>query len=257
MTGSTPAPAAKADLWFANDESGSVSDAEFNNALDFLYQISDEFIYDDIDGVKAGVTAWINLVDSLEVVMPITETFGDPGDSGLIGSGGVTTDGDGRGLRELYSARQNPSGQGTRLDYATNYLADLIIAGNGRRADTPQVAVILTDANNGQLTEAARGGGSAWVAEADRLRNAGPDGTNILVIVTEEAAEAYDNPNSTAKATIDAVAGANGLVLVVPTYLQAADATNGYVQQTVGAICDLAVISDAQPADLLAHQERE
>ena len=32
--------------------------------------------------------------------------------------------------------------------------------------------------------------------------------------------------------------------------MEAADATNGYVQQTVGAICDLAVIPDAQPADL-------
>ncbi len=243
-------PTARADLWFANDESGSVSDAEFNDALDFLYQISDEFIYDDVTGVKAGVTAWINLENSLEVVMPITETFGDPGDSGLIGSGGVTTDGDGRGLRELYSARQNPSGRGTRLDYATNYLADLIIAGNGRRADTPQVAVILTDANEGQLTVADQGGGSAWIDEANRLRNAGPDGTNILVIVTQEAAAAYSDPDSEAKSVVDAVAGANGLVLVVPTYVEAAEATNGYVQQTVNAICELTTREPTPEIDL-------
>ncbi len=245
-------PAAKADLWFANDESGSVDATEFDNALDFLYQISDEFIYDDIDGVKAGVTAWADLVDSIEVVMPITETFGDPGDSGLISSGSVTTDGDGRGLRELYSSRQNTS-QGTRLDYATNYLADLIEAGNGRRVDTPQVAVILTDAFDYQLNDAADGGGDAWIAEADRLRNAGPDGTNILVIVTEAAATAY-NTNSTSKATVDAVAGANGLVVVAPTYAEAADATNGYVQQVVDAVCELAVLNAPQ-VDLSLSKE--
>ena len=188
-------PAAKADLWFANDESGSVSDAEFNNALDFLYQISDEFIYDDVTGVKAGVTGWGSDVASAEVVIPITETFGDPGDSGLKSPNTVTTDGDGRGLRELYDSKKNTS-NGTRLDYATNYLADLIEAGNGRRANTPQVAVILTDAseegNFAQLTDPSQGGGSAWITEADRLRNAGPDGTNILVIVTQEAADAYE-----------------------------------------------------------------
>ena len=51
-------PNAIADLWFANDESGSVTTAEFEDALDFLYQISDEFVYDDVTGVKAGVTGW-------------------------------------------------------------------------------------------------------------------------------------------------------------------------------------------------------
>ncbi|MEM8721275.1 MAG: GEVED domain-containing protein [Cyanobacteria bacterium P01_G01_bin.39] len=229
-------PGAIADLWFANDESGSVSNAEFNDGLDFLYQISDAFVYDDVSGVKAGVTGWGSNVNSAEIVIPITESFGDPGDSGLISTGGVTTDGDGSGLRELYNRKINTS-RGTRLNFATNYLADLIIAGNGRRADTPQLAVILTDASNNQLSNSNSGGGNAWITEADRLRTAGPDGTRIIVIVIEEAAAAY-NAGGTARTTIDAVAGTDGLVLVVPTYQEAADPVNGYIDQVTNAVCN-------------------
>ena len=243
-------PTAIADLWFANDESGSVSPAEFNNALDFLYQISDEFIYDDVTGIKAGVTAWANIVNSIEVVIPITESFGDPGDSGLI-STTITTDGDGQGLRELYDSRQNTN-TGTRLDYATNYLADLIIAGNGRRANTPQIAVILTDAFDLQLSEPGRGGGSNWITEADRLRTAGPDGTRIILIIIEEAADAYNN-NADARATIDAVVG-DGQLLVVPTYADAANATKGYVDAVSQAVCNATAPVASDPNLLLVKR---
>lgn len=247
-------PTAKADLWFANDESGSVDNTEFVDALNFLYQLSDEFVYDDVTGIKAGVTAWANIVNSIEVVIPITESFGDPGDSGLIDDSvnpniPPTTDGDGRGIRELYDSRQNTN-TGTRLDYATNYLADLIEAGNGRRADTPQIAIILTDAFDLQLSEAGRGGGSNWITEADRLRTVGPDGTRIVLIVIEEAADAYNN-DAAAKATIDSVVGDEGTLLVVPTYSEAADATTGYIETVTQAICNVATTPIASDPNLL------
>lgn len=226
-------PAAKADFWFANDESGSVSTAEFRDALDFLYQISDEFIYDNTTGVKAGITGWGSNVASAEVLIPIDELFADPGDSGLISTTTVITNGNGKGLRELYDKKKNTS-TGTRLDFATTYLAGLINAGNGRRTGVPQISVLLTDASSSQLTNARSGGGSNWITAANALRSAGPDGTRLIVIITEEAATAYNN--GAAKATVDAVVG-NGKLIVVPTYSDAADPTKLYIDEVVKTVC--------------------
>ncbi len=61
----------KADLWFGNDESGSVDAGEFDDALDFMYQISDSFEYDAVTGVQAGAFAWDTSTN--DVVIPITE----------------------------------------------------------------------------------------------------------------------------------------------------------------------------------------
>ncbi len=138
-------PDTKADIWFANDESGSVSAQEFDQALDFLYQISDELIFDDDTGIKAGITGWTQQINSIDIIIPISESFADPEDVGLLSTGNITVNGNGQGIRELYTSKQNIN-PGTRLDFATSYLANLITAGNGRRADAPQIAVILTDA---------------------------------------------------------------------------------------------------------------
>lgn len=145
-------PAAKADLWFANDESGSVDATEFDNALDFLYQVSDSFVYDDDTGMKAGITGWTELPNSMEIVMPITESFGDSEDFGLLSTNNITLNNNTKGVRELYASKQNSS-PGTRLDYATNYLADLITAGNGKRTGVSQVAIMLTDADSSFIND--------------------------------------------------------------------------------------------------------
>ena len=203
----------KADLWFGNDESGSVDAGEFDDALDFMYQISDSFEYDATTGVQAGAYAWDTSTN--DVIIPITEDFADTDDTGLIGDANVITDSDGRGVRELYTTKAG--GGGTDLTVATQYMADLIDGGNGRRAGVPQIAIILTDASEGQLT----GDAANWIAAADNLRDAGEGDVGIVLVLIAEAATAYTSGG--AGATVDSVAGDDGLIIAVPTYSVAAD----------------------------------
>lgn len=129
----------RADIWFAMDESGSVTTDEFNSGLDFLYQVSDAFVFDDQTGMQAGAIGWAS-GQTANVIIPVTENFGDAGDTGLI-STTVITDGDSKGIRELYTAKQGLS-NGTTLDFATNALTALI-------ADN-------TDSNNDGVTNIRR-----------------------------------------------------------------------------------------------------
>lgn len=217
----------KADLWFGNDESGSVDAGEFNDALDFMYQISDSFAYDAVNGVQAGAFAWDTTTN--DVIIPITEDFSDTDDTGLIRDANVSVDSDSKGVRELYTTKAG--GGGTDLTVATQRMADLIDAGNGRRTGVPQIGIILTDATSGQLT----GDSANWITAADSLRSAGDSGVGIVLVLIAEAATAYAGA---AKTTVDAVAGTGGLVVTVPTYSDAADPAKGYIDDVTGAICD-------------------
>ncbi len=225
---------AVADLWFANDESGSVNNDEFEDALDFMYQVSDSFNYDSVNGVQAGAFAWDTSANN--IIIPITEDFADTDDTGLIQNTNVSVDGDGRGVRELYTTKAG--GGGTDLAVATQHMADIINAGNGRRAGVLQVAIILTDASENQLTQDASGGGSLWTTAAANVRSAGEGDVGIVTVLIAEAATAYNS--GSAGPTVDAVAGANGLVVTVPTYAEAADPTESYVDDVVAAICEKA-----------------
>ena len=251
-------PTAKADLWFANDESGSVDSNELDDAIDFLYQISDGFVYDDATGMKAGLMTWADAAPQANpnnIIIPITESFGDPDDSGLISAENISVDLDSQGIREQYDSRQDNSG-GTRLDRATNYLASLINdSNNGGRANTPQIAVLLTDAFGSQIT--ANGGGNPWINAANNLKDAGPNGTPIVLILIDAAAAAYtssnDNPGSV-KDIVDTVVGTDGKLLLVPNYSDAADATKGFVKEVAQAICDSTTPVASDPNLLLVKR---
>jgi len=247
----------RADIWFAMDESGSVTTDEFNSGLDFLYQVSDAFVFDDETGMQAGSIAWASNETS-NVIIPVTEDFGDPDDSGLI-STGVTTDGDSKGIRELYTVKQGIS-RGTTLDFATNALTALIadntdsnndgVTNNGRRTAVPQVAVILTDANLGQLVKSGEGGGNSWINATNTMRASGPDGISTIVMVIddtpENAAWAYNNSKTesggdgAADDIVDAAAGGVANVFVGSTYATIANPTNSFIGNLVDQICDTA-----------------
>ncbi|MEO1691069.1 MAG: GEVED domain-containing protein, partial [Cyanobacteria bacterium J06631_6] len=242
-------PAAKADLWFANDESGSVSNTEFENALDFIYQISDGFVYDDATGMKAGITGWVEQVNSIEIVMPITESFGDSGDLGLFRNNNISLNNNGQGIRELYSSKQNSS-FGTRLDYATDYLENLISTSNGGRTNTPKVAVILTDADSVDIEIENIDEDFVWIEAAKRLRKTG---AKIVVVLIDEAKAAYD-AGGNSKFVVDRVAGRSGRIVTVPNYADAANPTLNYIQQVSQAICDLSVPIASDPGLLLVKR---
>ncbi|MEL6927661.1 MAG: GEVED domain-containing protein [Cyanobacteria bacterium J06600_6] len=251
-------PTARADLWFANDESGSVSNSEFDDSLDFIYQVSDQFTYGSTSGIKAGIIGWAAATPNQSnnhVIIPITETFGDPGDTGLIDDNNISTDTDGNGVREEYTAKKVPSNDsGTRLDRVTNYLANIITTANGARPNTPQVAIILTDANSGQITSPSQGGDFRWESAAFNLKDPvdGP-GASIVLIIIDEAAAAY-NAGGAAKTVIDNVVGTNGKLLIVPTYQQAADATEEYISLAAQAVCDSTTPVASDPELLLAKR---
>lgn len=228
------------DLWYANDESGSVNTTEFTQARDFIYQVTDGFYHSVTDGAQGGLIGWAYDAIPRNVVIPITENFHDLNDTGLATTG-TTVDGDGLGVRETYTAKVSTS-SGTQLANATQGLADLINAGNGRRTGVPQVAIILTDAPSSQINNVSgNGGGTAWEAAAANLRAAGPDGTRIVVILLAEAADAYDN-NTASQATIEAVIGTTGFVIKTSSYANAADATKGYIDMAIDGICGAATI---------------
>ncbi len=236
----------RVDIWYANDESSSVDSTEFTQSLDFIYQVTDGFYHSAATGAQGGLIGWA--ANPISVVMPITENFQDQGDSGLASTGTVV-DGDGLGVREIYTVKVN-NGSGTRLAEATQNLADLINSGNGRRTGVPQVAVFMTDAYDAQINNEGHynSGGAAWEAAAANLRAAGPDGTRIVLILLAEAVGAYNN-NATARGTIDAVVGSDGLLLKTSSYANVADPTKGYIGQTIDAICSVANLPNKDYSD--------
>lgn len=156
-------PEATADIWFGMDESWSVSNDEFDDWLDFMYQVSDAFFYDATTGMQWW--AYARRTVTVDNVIPVSEDFWDPGDSWLIQNGNVVIDNDGNWIRELYPSRQ--WAWWTNLTLATQHMADLISAWNGRRASTPQVAVIITDASESQLINNTSWWWTNWVTAAD------------------------------------------------------------------------------------------
>lgn len=224
----------KADIWYANDESASISADEFLQARDFIYQVSDSFYHSSADGVQSGLIGWG--ASTVNVLIPVTDTFNDLGDSGLT-STSINTDSDDQGVREKYTF-MSANNVSTDLNLATQRLTNLINAGNGRRTGVPQVAVILTDAIKEQLDGTIAGGGEPWVTSAASLRAAGPDGVNIAVVLLDEAATAYDT-DPTSKSIVDRVVGPNGIVIKTSSYAAVADKANGYIDQTVTNICSI------------------
>lgn len=264
-----------ADMWYANDESGSVSNTEMVQALDFLYQVADGFVFDDISGAKAGVFGWSNNLSPAEYIIPASDTYADSDDTGFLdpnrdgstADNNIVVDGDGTGIREQYPARTYSSG--TWLAAATNHLAALVgstadansdgVTDNGRRTGVPQIAVLLTDATASQLKDAGSGsgsgqeGGSDWDTAMAALELAGPDGTNIVLMLIDVAAVAYGTPGAGNEGTagdaavrtlVDSFVTNYDVTLYVGgTYAEIANPVNSFVDGLVNAVCDLADIA--------------
>ena len=58
-----------------------------------MYQVSDAFLYDAVDGMQAGAFAW--WATTVNHLIPVTPDFGDPGDSGLIQNNNVVVNNNG------------------------------------------------------------------------------------------------------------------------------------------------------------------
>lgn len=252
----------QADVWFANDESDSVVDEEGIYALDFLYQLTDQFTFSAADGTQAAIFGWSDAQGAFDYILPATATFGDTGDTGLLDPNGdgladdtsIVIDGDLFGIRELYQER-NYAG-GTWLGRATKDLAERIgdntdsnsdgVTDNGRRSGASQIAVLLTDANQDQLGSIGEGaaagnrGGADWEAAiADLVALNG--GTELVLVLIDQAADVYTGSVYTeVKDFIDGLVANYGVKLVIGDSFEAmADPAQGHITSLSSTICDL------------------
>lgn len=249
-----------ADIWFANDESDSVDELEWVNSLDFLYRVTDEFVFDDEAGAQAAVFGWAHN-GAVDYILPATETFGDPADIGFLDPNGdgiaddstIFLDGDNLGIKELYQVRSFDQG-GTWLAQATNDLASRIgdatdsdadgTTDNGRRDGIAQIAVLITDANAFQITEIGvdgslgQRGGADWDDAIENLV-ATAGGTELVVVLVDQAADEYESVSDVTE-FIDGLVAEHGITLVVGTsYSEMANAANDYITDLTDSICDL------------------
>lgn len=248
-----------ADIWFANDESESVEPTEWFSAMDFLYKVTDEFVFDDEDGAKAAIFGWSHLGPQ-DYILPATDTFGDNGDTGFLDVNGdgvaddstVSVDGDVLGIRELYQER-TLSGD-TWLAKATNNLASRIgdatdtdqdgVTDNGRREGVAQIAVLITDANAHHMTvegvnrSVGNRGGTEWYAAVENLVvTAG--GAELVLMLVDEAADVYGRFSYVSE-FIDGLVADHGINLVVGgSYAEIANSSNDYIGTLTDTICGL------------------
>ncbi|KIM02465.1 MAG: hypothetical protein KN64_14990 [Sulfurovum sp. AS07-7] len=192
----------KADIWYANDESGSIDATEFSQSKTFLNEIAKRFRYSAVDGVQSSLIGWAY---NPKMRINLTSDY----------------------KNQLLSYTQKLGG-GTRPHIVTDYVATLIKNKTGR-ADAGQVMVLLTDANSNQILE-------SWVDAANRFR-ANTTNSKIVVVLIAEAATAYRNEPAK-KSIVDRVIGENGLVIVTDSYANIVDPANNYIKNVSNAICE-------------------
>jgi uncharacterized repeat protein (TIGR01451 family) len=230
----------KIDIWFANDESGSIDADEFRESLNFLYQVSDAFEWDAVTGSQGALFAWSDKVTNIDGLEDVTADFGDIRDYGVLPDRLTTVDAK-VGIRDLYGPSKVTGGGGTHLAEATNYLKTIISTSKKDREGVPNVAVILTDAFDTQLTRQGDNkleGGDAWEKAAKSLRD---EGVQLVVMLIDEAADAYDDPTTGAAVVVLNVVGNDkGNIFVGNTYSKIADPSEEFIGRLATTICDAA-----------------
>ncbi|NVK03611.1 MAG: VWA domain-containing protein, partial [Flavobacteriia bacterium] len=203
-----------AELWFLNDESGSVGPTnfdptdEFTDAKSFLSYVASGFTFSDSD-FRGAIVSWSgNGQQTIE--QSLTTNFSSAVDNYVRNYEGMT----------------DPA-------YALNASKAAILAGS--RTNVPSVVVLLTDATADQLTTNAE----AFKTAANSIRATA--GNEIVVMLIDEAADAYGDSNTPlVKTTIDAVAGSSANVIVGASYAEIADPTKTHINSLVGKVCSVA-----------------
>ncbi|NVK07349.1 MAG: VWA domain-containing protein, partial [Marivivens sp.] len=206
-----------AELWFVNDESGSVDSTEFTQSTTFMSYVEDGFSFSSSE-FRGGIISWSSAGDqSLE--SSLTTSF--------------------QSAIDTYAAT-TPFGNSTAPAEALTYAATQVT--NGARAGVPSVVVLMTDASDTQLTSNS----ANFIAAADSIR--ATTGNEVVVMLIAEAATAY-GATSSVKTTIDAVAGSSANVIVGASYADIASPTNSYINSLVGTVCTVAAAAATELAD--------
>lgn len=231
------------DVWYANDESAGVSDAQVRDSLDFLYQVAEEFVFEAQSGALLSLSGWSNTVvdgtPTLDDLLKDADDSGlfDPNFDGSEADNSIVVDQDTQGVRERYRARLS-SGGSTDLPALTAAIAAKINTDAALRDYAPQVAVIVTNAAGIDLADAA------WNSALAGLELAGPNGVHIVLVLVDDAVSAYNADVDGAQVAIDnIIASYNSTLIVTDVYDNIANPSNGHVMSLVNAICDQSALS--------------
>ena len=197
-----------ADLWFLNDESGSVANDEWLESKEFIKSVASKFTFSE-DDFKGGLVVWSDS-SSVKEISGLTTSFID-----------VATN-----YNREYSGGTDPAN-------ALEFVANAARLGTGR-TNTPSVVVLMTDGRGDQLHNA---NSASFISAADTIR--ARTGSAVIVMLIEEAATAYNN-DASVKTTIDSVAGSASNVVVGASYANIANPAQSYVTNLSAKICSVA-----------------
>ncbi len=214
------------ELWFLNDESGSVTGdentvgSEFYDSKEFLKSVSSNFTFDSQTGFQGSLIAW----DAAPTLV-----YG-------LGGGFPTA------VNTYARAGSGSTFPGAAMAYAqgalTNYGGSAYSTDGGAAARTgvPSIVVMLTDANGSSGKSGAVSDGPALTTAAQAIRDAGHQ---IVIMLANEAATEYGT-DASFKSLMDGAAGSAANVIVGATYAEIADPTNGYISALTSKICAVA-----------------
>lgn len=198
----------RADLWFLNDESGSVDNAEWTQSKSFIQNVAAEFAFSPT-AFQGGLIAWADSANIVEV-------------------SGLTVN-----FPSIAASYTRQFSGGTDPADALAFVASPTRLGTGR-TNVPSVVVLLTDASSTQLT----GDSANFIAAADTIR--ARTGSEVVVMLIEAAAAAYTTDAPNVRATIDAVAGSAANVVVGASYADIADPARTYISDLASKTCTVA-----------------
>jgi len=204
-----------ADVWFGNDESGSVDSADFDQSRNLISGASDQMSFATGDlAFNAALFTWADSGDQqveLSLTADKTQFVNDSATYTRNFSGGTDI--------------------GAGIAFGHQQINDSVAAkqaANDPRADVPQVMVILTDAQSSQILN-----DSSLLSDAQAAKD---DGVILVFVAIQEA---QDDPNAVAKLEQAASLDQNGDPLVV-TAASYADIDAGEIAGLLDAIREAA-----------------
>lgn len=254
----------RVDLYFLNDESGTVDASEFYLSTQYLKSVANSFYFNKYTGAKAGLIQWSgsNRATGADMFreLPLRE------DDLSVQSAFLSENFD-QLLATNYGPVNREFSSGTRPEEAQLFLNDVILGGSsyteqrkstttGRRSDASQLIVFLTQASGNEIAD-------TWATHATTLRE-NLDNSYFLTVLVDKAQTAYvsgqpgndgfgDNASadgSSATQIINAVVG-------LPNETTASQAVNGVIQGREGAVflagSSYAALDSARLASLICE----
>ncbi len=233
----------KVDLYFLNDESGTVDSTEFYQSTEYVKNIASSIYFNTYTGAQAGLIQWSgsNVETGLNMFreLPLRES------DLSVQSQFLSEDFD-RLLETNYGPVNREFSSGTRPEEAQLFLNEIILGGSsysaqrkssitGRRSDASQLVVFMTQASGNEFSD-------TWATHATTLRE-NLDNSYLLTVLIDKAQTAYESGetgndgfgSNTSADGATATQILNGVV-GLPDTTTSADAVNNLIAGREGGI---------------------